>query len=439
MYSHSGWQPEYRNAVPRAWRRLSFIWSASLAGALFASAALADQALPLTLAEAEDLALRAEPATAAAHARADALAERAVAAGALPDPTLRVGLNNFPVESGGFSTEGMTNAMIGLRQAFPPGATRSIETRRLERLSAGADAEAEVRARDVLMQVRRGWLDAYYWRRAHEVVSASRPLFAELLAVTRSLYAVGRGDQQDVLRAELELSRLDDRLAAIAERSAAARAELGRWVGPEAARPVAMKAPSWPEPPALPALRETLAAHPALASAAARVAAGDAGVDLAEARFKPGWAVELGYSFRDGVLPNGAPRSDFVSLAVTVDLPVFRRNRQDRGLTAALSERSAAEYDKAALERQLGAMLEAEHARWHELSRRMAIYESRILAQSRERETAALEAYRSDEADFADVMVGRIDSLEAELEYARLRVERAQSYAVLANLGGLSR
>ena len=88
----------------------------SVAALAFAPTAVAQHHTPLTLAEAEDLALDNEPGIAALGARADALEERSVAAAALPEPTLRVGINNFPIESGGFSTEGMTHAAIGLRR-----------------------------------------------------------------------------------------------------------------------------------------------------------------------------------------------------------------------------------------------------------------------------------------------------------------------------------
>ena len=97
---------------------------------VFASHAYAQQTIPLTLAEAEDLALANEPGRTALLARADALAERSVAAGQLADPSMRVALNNYPVESGSFTTEGMTNFFVGLHQAFPPGDTRSIDTQR---------------------------------------------------------------------------------------------------------------------------------------------------------------------------------------------------------------------------------------------------------------------------------------------------------------------
>ena len=47
-------------------------------------------------------------------------------------------------------------------------------------------------------------------------------------------------------------------------------------------------------------------------------------VELAEQAYKPGWALDLNYGYREGNLPSGEPRSDFVSVAVTVDLPIFR-------------------------------------------------------------------------------------------------------------------
>jgi hypothetical protein len=67
------------------------------------------------------------------------------------------------------------------------------------------------------------------------------------------------------------------------------------------------------------------------------------------------------------------------------------------------------------------------------------LYESRILDLSKEQAQAALLAYQSEAGDFADVMRGYIDDLNTRLDYIRLQIERAQSYAVLANLGGLAR
>lgn len=414
--------------------------SALLAGVLFLSTqAVARQDIPLTLAAAEDIALAGEPGRAALEAKAEAFEHESVAAGQLPDPTLRIGLANYPLESGGFTTEGMTQAQLGIRQAFPSGGTREAGTRRLEQLALELRQSATTREEDVLTAVRNAWLDVYFWERAHAIVDASRPFFDDMVRVTRSLYSVGRKDQQDLLLAELELSRIDDRLLEINRQHMQAIAILSRWIGDDARRPIAEKFPAWSALPDLQVIKTALRDHASLGAADARIAAMEAGVDFAEADFKPGWAIDLGYGHRNGYLPSGGPRSDFVSLSVTMDLPYFRKNRQDRKLSAALSERRAAVESRDRLVRDLTSTLETEYVRWQDLTRRIELYESRILGQAGSHAEATLTAYQSDTGDFADVMRGHINDLNTRVEHLRLRVERAQSYAVLANFGGFSR
>ena len=406
----------------------------AIAVLLWSIPSVAQQRVPLTIAEAEDQAVANEPGRAALLARAESFEEQAVAAGQLPDPTLRVGLANYPIDGGGFSAEGMTQAQLGFRQAFPR--ARSHEAAAKAAQASAFAQQADARDRAVLNAVREAWLDVYYAQRASALVTESRPFFSDLVTITRSLYSVGRKSQHDVLRAELELSRLDERLIETDRARAEAQAALSRWLGQDAYRPVAMKLPNWSLLPALADLHAGLEAHPSLAAADASITAKQAAVRGAEANKKPGWALDLGYGYREGFLPSGEPRSDFVSLSVTVELPFFSKNRQDRKLVAALSERRAAENLQVELRTRLASELDAEYARWTDLNRRLALYESRILDQSSGQAQAALLAYQSDAGDFADVMRAYIDDLNTRLEHTRLLVERAQSYAVLASLGG---
>jgi outer membrane protein TolC len=333
----------------------------------------------------------------------------------------------------------MTHAAVGLRQAFPAGKTRSFKARQFDLLATEMNENAEARGRNVLTAVRSAWLDLYYWDQAHDLVSESRPFFDDLATVTRSLYAVGRKSQQDVLRAELELSRLQDRLIDIERQRSRAQAALGEWVGRDAGRPLALKLPSWDRVPLLEYLQGTLLAHPALRGADAQIEARSTGVDLANERSKPGWAVDLGYSYREGLLLSGEPRSDFISLGDTVDLPFFGKKSVDSTLSAALQELSAAKSVREQTFRELQSQLAAEHARWRHLTRRLSLYDARILDLARNNAEASLLAYQSDRGDFADVMRAYIDDLNTRIDHIRLQVERAQSYAVLANLGGLPR
>lgn len=408
---------------------------AFMASVPWTSTAVAEQRVPLTIAEAEDLALAEEPGQLALLAQAEAMQQRAVAAGELPDPVLRVGLANYPLNGGSFSTEGMTQAQLGLRQSFPRARAQGTEQFRSQ--AAAFSESADARNRDVLAAVRIAWLEAYFSQQAWTLVSESRPFFADLVTITRSMYAVGRKTQHDVLRAELELSRLDDRVIETGRARSEAQAVLSRWLGQDAYRPVAMKLPAWSRPLPLEDLRSGLASHPSIAAAEAGVSAQRAAVKIAEEHKKPAWALDVGYGYREGFLPNGTPRSDFISLSVSVELPFFSKNRQDRGLAAALGNRRAAMQSKTEIAARLSSELNVEYARWTDLTRRLALYETRILDQSKGQAQAALRAYQSDTGDFSDVMRGYIDDLNTRLEHIRLEVERAQSFAVLANLGGM--
>ena len=410
-----------------------------VAGLFLAQVAAAQQALPLTLQEAEELALYDEPGQNSLRLRAGALRDESVAGGQLPDPTMRVGLANFPIQSGGFTTEGMTQAQLGIRQVFPGGDTRELTTRKFRTLADEMSHKADGRGRDVLTAVRMAWLETHYWREAHQIAIESRPFFADLATITTSLYSVGRKSQQDVLRADLELRRLDDRIIDMSNQHGRSRAALSEWVGTESERPVATMMPEWKAVPPLGVLKKDLRAHPAMLAADASVGASFVSVDLAEQKYKPDWAVDLGYGYRDGYLSNGDPRSDFVSVSVTVDLPFFRSNRQDKSVGAALSQRRAADQSREELLRRLNSQLDAEYVRWEELGSRLALYEESILGVSADNASAALAAYQSDTGDFADAMRGYTDDLNTRLEYIRLQVERAQSYAMLANFGGFPR
>lgn len=416
-----------------------FVFAVLLAGLVHAHSSRAQDTLPLTLTEAEDLALYDEPLQNSFLSHAEALRETSVARSQLPDPEMRIGLANYPIQSGGFTTEGMTQAQLAVRQVFPRGNSRELTGGKYRSLADEMMHKADGRQRDVLTAVRIAWLEAHYWRNAHDISVESRPFFDDLVTITRSMYAVGRKNQQDVLRAELELNRLDDRIIDMNNQHRRALAALSQWVGKEAARPISNGLPSWNATPPIEVLHENMQMHPALLAADAEVGASASGVEIARQEYKSDWTVDLGYGYRSGYLDNGDPRSDFISLSVTFDLPFFSDDRQDRSVGAALSERRAADQQREEMLRRLTSQLDAEYVRWQQLGRRLDLYERQILTVSTDNAKAALAAYQSDAGDFADVMRAYVDDLDTRLDYMRIQVERARSFAVLANLGGIPR
>ena len=145
------------------------------------SGAATRELFPLTLQEAEELALYDEPGRNSFLYRAAALNDKSVEGGQLPDPTMRIGLANFPIQSGGFTTEGMTQAQLAIRQVFPGGDTRELTTKKFRTLSDEMTQKANGRGRDVLTAVRIAWLETHYWREAHQIALESRPFFDDLV------------------------------------------------------------------------------------------------------------------------------------------------------------------------------------------------------------------------------------------------------------------
>lgn len=411
---------------------------ANISGLIFLFIAASASARPdasLNLAEAERLALANEPGIAAAQSRARSMDEKSVATSALPDPQVRLGVMNLPVDSYDFSQEPMTQKQIGIQQMFPPAGSRKAMRRQFGYQSDAFEQTAAARSRQVLRDVRQAWLEVYYWQQAQRTVMENRDLFRQLVKVTRSLYSVGRQNQQDMVRAELEFNRLDDRLLQIEEQVQRSRAVLAQWIGFEAHRPIADHLPDWQGYDDLNELKTGLARHPLLQSASAMVASSNAGVDLARSKYKPMFGVDLSYGKReDDMLGN--PRDDFVSAMVMVSVPLFTGNRQDREVRAAIHNQSASQSDRDVLLRDLTRQLDETFARWQQLQFRIDLYDESITGQSRLQAQATLQAYQSDTGDFNDVMRAYISDLNTQLEFIRLQTDRARVYAQLEYLAG---
>ena len=411
---------------------LSFV--TSIAG----GSAVAQEA-SLSLSEAITLALSRDPLTARYRELAAGLDADAVADGQLPDPTMQVGLLNFPTDTFSRGQEPMTQVQVGVRQAFPPGDSLAIRSRQTRALSAAEQARSRVRAREVIQSVRESWIELQYWRRAEQVVRSNRTLFERLSEITSRQYAAGRHNQQDVLRAELELSALDDRLTDIRTRQDTLRAELAKWIGSAAQGPLQSGEPTLPTVPEREVLISAHTNHPALAVEAALVRAQQDGVALAREAYKPGFSAGIAYGARSGSNPDGSSRADFASATVTIELPLFRAKRQDQRLAARQRQHAAAALSRDEKFLQLQRMLEANDSERQRLRQRLDLYHKQLVLQAARNTEASLSAYQNDRTDFTTLMRARMTELDVRLRELRLRADLAKVDARLLYLAGESR
>jgi outer membrane protein TolC len=385
----------------------------------------------LSLEEAEALAVERDPALQRLQAEARSERQAAVAAGAWPDPRVSLGADSLPVDTFALDQEPMTRLSAGVTQTLPRGDTADQRRLQGEARARAREAAAEARRRAVHRGVREDWLTLRYRVAVVERLERSRQRLDALAELARDRFRQGSSDRAAVLEAELEAERLADRIIAARRAVAVARAELAEWLGAAAD---GVQAEGWPALPES-ADETALTDHPELAVRRAEVAAAEGQRGIAEAGYRPRWAVSVGYGHR--VEPAGGPeRPDFLSLGVSFDLPIFTGDRQDRELAAARAGVTAGRARVAETRRQLERRLTVERANLEALAERDRAYRERLLPRARERREAARDSYRSDAGDAYTVLRAEVALLETEINHLAIRRDRLQARAALLELLG---
>lgn len=388
----------------------------------------------ITLQDAERMALESDPVVKADQARAEALQDDAVASGSLPDPKINFGVFNLPLDSFSFTENPTTQARLGITQAFPRGSTLEYRQRKTEWQSRARLERSDDEKRKVQREVRDKFLEVYFQVRAADIIRSSQKLFRQLVEITRAQFASGRVSQQDVLNAQLELSRLRDRETRIKTTEEINRASLEQWVGRAAWEELDRAFPRLPAIPDEETILQSLDRHPVLKMKNAQVEASNQAIQIAREQYKPGWNVGVQYRQRFGENPDGTSRSNMMAALVTFDLPLFTGQRQDKRLSASQKKASAAKLDRVDTRRKLNSILQAEYARWQRLAEREELYRTNLLREATANANAALNAYQSGTTEFTTLMRARLTELNVRLEELRIRVDRAKAQARLLYL-----
>ena len=390
-----------------------------LGAMLMATAAVAE---PLSLQQAVQLAATQSRAVAATEAQAGAAREMALAAAQLPDPVLKLGLNNLPVDGTdrfSLTRDFMTMRTVGVSQEFTRADKRQARAQRAEREVDAALAARQATLAELRRDTALAWLERSFQESARELLREQAGQAAQQVQAAELQYRNGRGTQAEVYAARGALEQSNDRIDQAERLVAVATIQLERWIGSAArqrlaARPTLML-PSWTEDELAPHLR----AHPLLAAAEQQRAIADADAALARAAKQSDWSVEVGYSQR------GPAFSNMVSIALSVPLQWDQKNRQDRELAARLAnvEQARARSDdlQRAHEAEVRAMLQESRSHAQRLQR----YDGALLPLGAQRSAAALGAYQAGPGTLTALLDARRG--ESELRLERLRVEQEQA------------
>ena len=386
-------------SLPHA--RCAFAW---LAAASTCQPALAG---PLTFDAAIEKAHSSAPSIRAKSLGADGARSARIAAGALPDPKLALGIDSFPI-SGPLafqpSRDDFTWIRVGVSQDIPNLAKRRAQRGRADADIMVTDAETLVENRVVEVQTAIAWINLAFAERRLASLDDVLGRLDRVVRASPSAVASGSSRPAQVLAGREAIAKLQDRRDELVSAVARARADLTRWTG-ESDPQIAGALPDFTVDPAR--LRASLARHPTLTLLAAQTGRADADLRIAEAERRPDFGLDLSYQRRD-------PRfGDYVSAGATIGLPLFKKRRQEPLIAAKVADAGRARADAEATRRALIADLEAglaDHAMHHEQWMRARDVLQPLAQERVTLETASYGAGRATLVDLADAQAALADA-----------------------------
>ncbi|MGZ8172082.1 MULTISPECIES: TolC family protein [Methylobacter] len=388
----------------------------------------------LTLNQAIELALTGNPGLAEIRARAEAMAAVPSQEGTLPDPTLRFGALYLPTSSFNLHQDDFTMMEVGVSQEIPfPGKLALREKIAEQEALAAADSVDEARLR-LVREVKQSWWRLFYYDRALNLLDESEYFFQQLIDIAQAKYKVGKGSQQDVLLAQLELSKLkDEKLNLVIMRhsqNARINALLDRAVEASVQIPAEaeFKLPVIVEP----ALQDkALHIRPLFAQHRKMLDAGLAKVDLAQKGFYPDFTVGAYYDARQNT-PSGQSRSDFASVQLSINVPIYANRKQAKAVDQRQSELLQAQYALHDDHRKIQAEIAAKAVEYQQTKEKLLLLEHEIIPQAQQTVNSLLAGYQVSQANFTDLLRTQLSFFQYQTQYWQALTNTQQILAELS-------
>ncbi len=390
---------------------------------------------PLRLEEVTREALAHNPEILAAQKRYEAARQRPTQASSLPDPMLSVGYNSVgsPLPGKGIGTDPVANAGLSITQPLLWPGKRKLRGDIAER---EADAGLEQYRMAELSVVSRAKQAYYRLRNAHasvEILERDRDLLQKFLRISETRYSVGKAAQQDIFKAQTQLSIIETRLEKLQQEILSRKAEINAILN--RAPDSALGEPVEVEPQPLSASLDELMAQvrrnaPELRREQKMVERTELALNLARKDYYPDYAVSGGYYYMGSMGPMYMARVDFT-------LPAYFWRKQRAGVAEQTAMVSEARHNYEAANQMLSFRVKDDYLMAQTSYRLMRMYSSTVIPQSSLALESSLASYETGSIDFLSVLSNFTTVLEYELNYREELLNYLLALARLEEMTGL--
>ena len=357
----------------------------------------------------------------AAHVNAEALAISPDIVGTLPDPQFSINMLNLPVDSFSLSQEGMTQLQLGLTQQLPfPGklSLRSQVARHEADVSEAHFLQAQLK---LVRDVKTTWWSLFYLDRTLDVIKRNQNLLAQIVNVAETRYQVGKGLQQDILLAQLEVSKLRDKSIRFKRERKNTQIHFNVLLNrptnttvhlPETVDETLTNIKSYKQ-----LLQLNEKTHPVMKSQLSRIEAATSRVSLAKKGYAPDFKLGAVYGLRSGDNIDNSQRADFASIMLSMNLPLYANKKQARIVDQRKSELLKQSYLLADYRNRVTADISQAISDYQFGVNQTKLFKEEIVPQARQTVDSMLAGYQSDKVDFLSLIRSQTMLYDYETQY----------------------
>ena len=359
-------------------------------------------------------------------------------AGALPDPSLGLAVANLPVNSFAFDQEPMTGKKILLMQMFPFPGKLGLKEDIADYQAQVVEQQVEELKNNLIKNVKLTYYNLFLIDKTIEIVEKNKTLLQQFVQVAETKYSVGKGLQQDVLKAQVELSKLSDKLISLQQKrntfvfqfNKLLNRDIGSIVGKTAEL---NKSESQFTPDELHELG--LKHRPLLKSWQLLIEKSKSANKLAKLDYLPDFSLGAAYTQRDD-LSSGMKMYDFFSVELKVSLPLYFYKKQSKKAEETQLMINSIEDKYNSVKNEVLFQIEDTFTELDKNAKLIDLYKTGIIPQASQSLNSAMSGYQVDKVDFLTLLNNQMTLFNYEIEYYKVLVDHEKNLAELEAVVG---
>ena len=348
-------------------------------------------------------------------------------AGAWMDPRVNLSLMNLPVQSIDLGLEPMTGKQFQVMQQIPfPGIT-GLKEDISEQSAFQAEYYFEDVRNNILYSLKTAYYSLFYIDKAIEITEKNKTLIEDFIRIAESKYATGLGLQQDVLKSQVELSKLIERLIILRRMRSTTQARINTLLNRDTQIPIRRLAEVTEKPfeYSVEELQQmALNRRPMIQALDAGVKKAQLSHKLAKKDYWPSFNLGLGYSQRED-------RSDFISGMFSISLPIFAGRKQSKKVEQTRLEINAATEQYNTLKNDIYFEVSDLYTQIEQNSELLPLFAEGIIPQASQSLQSAISGYQVNKVDFLTLLDNQLTLFNYEMDYYRVLSEYRQQISRL--------